>query len=217
METTSSSDTNLTTSLSFLRSRFLVNVVICSFLLSFSASVEARSHKQHKPSKAHVSSSHKKLPKVPVEKVPIETYINKKFRKHNAREITAGIFKAAKRFRLDPYLIAGIIQRESGFQTTVNNNGNYGLMQIDLSANSKVIALEHANGRMHIPEVNIAVGSRILRECLDTSGEGQILSAVALYNKGCSPEHVASKIQRGLRYANLVFKHSKQIKLFETS
>ena len=89
---------------------------------------------------------------------------------------------------IDPYLVAGLIRRESAFSpVVVSGAGAVGLMQI-VPATGR--ALARASGLRSFdrelltrPEVNIHLGTRFLAELLDRFGESMPL-VLAAYNAG---------------------------------
>jgi soluble lytic murein transglycosylase-like protein len=115
-------------------------------------------------------------------------FIAKKYRV--AEEAIAGIvssaYRAGAEYRVDPLLILAVVAIESRFNPLAESVfGAKGLMQImprfhkdKLSGQSDTALLE--------PEVNIQVGTQILREYLRRSGE--IESALQMYVGDGSPD-----------------------------
>jgi len=97
----------------------------------------------------------------------------------------------AERRQIDPYLIAGIIRQETGFEpTTVSNAGAAGIMQI-MPAEAERIAL--AGGlpaptreELFDPRINIAIGVAEYAQKLALMNGNHIL-AIAAYNAGTEP------------------------------
>ncbi len=89
--------------------------------------------------------------------------------------------------KLPPDLIWSVMRQESAFDTEVVSPARaVGLMQL-LPETARTVAkdakLEHDDGRLTIPEHNIALGALYLRELLDKL-DGVVPLAVAAYNAG---------------------------------
>lgn len=100
----------------------------------------------------------------------------------------AAIETAAGRHDLDPYLVAAVINAESGFdRTQVSHAGAVGLMQLMPSTAEEVGAAEGIEGaigteRLKDADVNIAIGTRHLADLLGKYGDTD--TALAAYNAG---------------------------------
>jgi soluble lytic murein transglycosylase len=94
----------------------------------------------------------------------------------------------ATRHGHDPYLIAGIIRQESGFEpTTVSNAGAVGLMQI-MPAEAPRLGVAAGLGEitradLFDPEKNVAVGAAEYTQKLAVM-DGNPILAIAAYNAG---------------------------------
>ncbi len=94
----------------------------------------------------------------------------------------------ATRHGLDPYLVAAVINAESGFdRTQVSSAGAVGLMQLMPSTAAEVGAAEGIEGtidadRLKVAELNIAIGTRHLADLLGKYTETE--TALAAYNAG---------------------------------
>lgn len=99
------------------------------------------------------------------------------------------IASAAKDYDLDPYLIAGVIQTESGFNPNLGNQYACGLMGVsnvgceEMNLRGMVDPTEYPPENIMDPDVNIRYGSAILRMFLDEY-EGNLTTALAAYNAG---------------------------------
>jgi soluble lytic murein transglycosylase-like protein len=89
------------------------------------------------------------------------------------------VLEAAQRFRLDPALLAGLIQVESGFRPDiVSPAGAKGLMQL-MDATARGLGVRDPFD----PRQNILAGAQLLRGLLDRYG-GDLRLALAAYNAG---------------------------------
>ncbi len=101
---------------------------------------------------------------------------------------TDAIREGASRNRLDPALIAAMIEKESKFHSDASSRmGAVGLMQM-LPSTAEEIARESGGedfmlGDLHDPRINILYGSYYLRGLLDHY-DGDEVAAVAAYNAG---------------------------------
>jgi soluble lytic murein transglycosylase-like protein len=90
-----------------------------------------------------------------------------------------GIARVARRYDLDPLLIAAIVEAESGFDSqAISAAGALGLMQVT----PETVAL-YGGGDPFDPAVNLEVGSRLLAALLKQF-EGDLTLALAAYNAG---------------------------------
>lgn len=103
------------------------------------------------------------------------------------------IRQQAKRFDLDPALIAAVINQESGFQDQTSGAGARGLMQITHDTADTIETLSGGETFVYDdladPDLNIRYGTFYLRHLLDRFG-GNEVAALAGYNGG--PENAAS-------------------------
>lgn len=100
------------------------------------------------------------------------------------------IAQAAADERVDPYMIAAMINVESGFRSTVRSSaGAVGLMQI-LPSTAKAVAKrlgisgKMTETKLQDPETNIRVGTAYFAELLDRYHDRRL--ALAAYNAGLS-------------------------------
>jgi len=90
--------------------------------------------------------------------------------------------------RLDPTLVAALTRRESQFdRDVVSGAGATGLMQLMPATGAEVARRvrisEYRSDQLVVPEVNLALGSRYLRELLERRG-GSVVPALISYNAG---------------------------------
>lgn len=90
--------------------------------------------------------------------------------------------------RLDPTLVAALVRRESQFdRDVVSRAGAVGLMQIMPATGAEVARRagigEYRSSQLVVPEVNIVLGSRYLRELLERRN-GALVPALISYNAG---------------------------------
>lgn len=97
---------------------------------------------------------------------------------HKAIDISPLIEKYAAKYRLDPWLIRGVIEVESAFRpTAVSPVGAGGLMQLMPGTASYLGCSDRFD-----PEQNIAAGTRYLRMMYDRFGNEDLM--IAAYNAG---------------------------------
>ncbi len=98
------------------------------------------------------------------------------------------IAQSAERFDVDPYLVAALINAESGFdEEEVSSAGAVGLMQLLPSTAAEIAVAVGIDGdvdaeRLKDPEVNIVLGTRHLADLLARYGDTR--TALAAYNAG---------------------------------
>lgn len=90
--------------------------------------------------------------------------------------------------RLDPTLVAALVRRESQFdRDVVSGAGATGLMQLMPATGAEVARrariVEYRSDQLVVPEVNLVLGSRYLRELLERRG-GAVVPALISYNAG---------------------------------
>ena len=80
----------------------------------------------------------------------------------------------AAEYGLDPMLILGVMSIESNFNPIVQSTmGAQGLMQVLTRVHTDKLQAYGGDAKVFDPEVNIAVGSRILRDCLKLGGSDE--------------------------------------------
>jgi soluble lytic murein transglycosylase len=103
----------------------------------------------------------------------------------------ATIADAASSEHVDPYVVAAVINVESGFREgVVSSAGAVGLMQVKPSTAKAVARRLGIEGKMNeaalvVPETNIRVGTAYLAELVTRYG-GSVDLALAAYNAGMS-------------------------------
>ena len=116
----------------------------------------------------------------------------------------AGAIRAgARRYDLDPALVAAVVYAESRFdEHALSSQGAVGLMQI-LPETAEQIADESGGvtfttADLEDPRINVRYGSYYLRQALDVY-DGDVRAAVASYNAGMGAvgEWVAARAPRG--------------------
>ncbi|MEE9208296.1 MAG: transglycosylase SLT domain-containing protein [Gemmatimonadota bacterium] len=98
------------------------------------------------------------------------------------------LMEASSREGLDPALVAALIRRESIFDPNVVSSANaIGLMQIIPATGTELarrIGLtEFTSAQLTVPEINLALGTRYLRDLLRRF-QGQPVAALVSYNAG---------------------------------
>jgi soluble lytic murein transglycosylase len=102
-----------------------------------------------------------------------------------SKEIAA----ASKRYRVDPYLIAGVMKVESGFDPdTVSHQGAWGLMQVlpstakDMQSDVALDLPPVTPARLRDPAANALYGTAYLRQLIRDFDDTR--TALAAYNAG---------------------------------
>ncbi|MBT8366499.1 MAG: lytic transglycosylase domain-containing protein [Deltaproteobacteria bacterium] len=159
----------LATSISFEKKKTkadkITELPTCASTKAFAGENAVSSHKEKiGPQPFGRSASKSSLPKAgDIERLRIEKSIR----------------KAARRYKLSPSLIRGVIKAESNFQVSaVSQAGAQGLMQL-MPATARELGVKNP---FDIDQ-NIDGGSRYLRKML-TNFEGDIKLALAAYNAG---------------------------------
>jgi peptidoglycan lytic transglycosylase len=100
--------------------------------------------------------------------------------------------REARRNRLDPMLVAGLIRQESAFASdALSHSGAMGLMQVMPFTGNRVarsMQVRFSRARLFDPQYNLRLGSRYLSTLLSTYGKPE--EALAAYNAG--PNRVAA-------------------------
>lgn len=99
-----------------------------------------------------------------------------------AHVIVDNVFSVGKKYKIDPILLLAIIKVESTFNPKAVSRVNAaGLMQVLPKAHPEKIAEIGGVNQLFVPEVNIRVGTRILRDYLKKSN-GSLENALQFYN-----------------------------------
>jgi hypothetical protein len=97
-----------------------------------------------------------------------------------ASPYSAEILEAAKRYRIDPALIAAVIRAESNFvPSAVSRKGARGLMQLMPATARRLGVARHFD-----PKENILGGTAYLAELAERYGETSVELILAAYNAG---------------------------------
>ncbi|MGH9465445.1 MAG: lytic transglycosylase domain-containing protein [Thermoanaerobaculia bacterium] len=89
------------------------------------------------------------------------------------------IARSARRYGVDPLLVAAVVEAESGFDSqAISPAGAFGLMQV-----TPETAALYGGGDPFDPAVNLEVGSRLLAALLEQF-DGDLTLALAAYNAG---------------------------------
>lgn len=96
--------------------------------------------------------------------------------------------EASGALQIDPYLVYAVMTQESGFnETAVSRAGAFGLMQImpktGKAVSAKLSRAVFKKEDLFLPEINIVLGTRYLKELIEEF-KGDTLLALAAYNAG---------------------------------
>lgn len=116
----------------------------------------------------------------------LAVHISKKYRQPQSivNRIVSAAYKESSRQGLSPFLILAIIEKESGFRPdVVNFYGAVGLMQVVPRYHHDKLKAPKSQALLALknPEVNVAVGVRILKEYL-AQKEGNLEAALIKYS-----------------------------------
>jgi soluble lytic murein transglycosylase len=109
----------------------------------------------------------------------------------------------AANYRLDPALLAAVIEQESKFDSHARSSaGAIGLMQLQ-PATAKGVALRTGGTRFRVadlydPEINVRYGAWYLRHLLDKYGDER--TALAAYNAGQENVDRWRREHRGIQF-----------------
>ena len=106
--------------------------------------------------------------------------------------IVSSAYRAGAEHRVDPLLILAVVAIESKFNPLAESVlGAKGLMQVLPKYHRDKLSEHGGDSALLEPEVNIQVGTRILREYLRRSGETE--SALQMYVGGSTPDTPAAQ------------------------
>ena len=136
-----------------------------------------------------ISTAEEATPPENPEQRALAEFIAKKYRV--AEEAIAGIvssaYRAGAEHRVDPLLILAVVAIESRFNPLAESVfGAKGLMQVMPKYHQDKLPRHAGDSVLLEPEVNIQVGTQILREYLRRSGETE--SALQMYVGGSEPD-----------------------------
>lgn len=80
---------------------------------------------------------------------------------HKARRYAKLVIKYSRKYKIDPYLLAALIHRESKWVATAVSHQNYGLMQLRVSKTNHSTLLGREHKLFHTP-LNIQLGTKLL-------------------------------------------------------
>jgi soluble lytic murein transglycosylase len=97
------------------------------------------------------------------------------------------VIKYSREYNLDPMMVMSVIKTESNFDSDATSiKDARGLMQIAESTGvwaSEILAIDdYSQDLLHVPEINIRIGTWYLRELIDQYGHEEV--ALAAYNAG---------------------------------
>lgn len=101
------------------------------------------------------------------------------------------VFKAASRFKTDPYLLQSIIRQESAFNPEARSPADaFGLMQL-IPELAQRLSKEHRVpyrdfNDLYKEDINVTLGSAYIRELLRRM-DGRMVGVIAAYNAGTGP------------------------------
>jgi len=124
------------------------------------------------------------------EQQKIAQFVAKKYRiaVGDVQHLVAYAYRAAKQFRLDPYLVLAVMSIESSFNPDARSSaGAQGLMQVLTRVHADKFAPFGGASAAFDPMANISVGSRILKEYLVR--EGSVEGALKSYVGAAMHEH----------------------------
>jgi len=124
------------------------------------------------------------------EQQKIAQFVAKKYRiaVGDVQHLVAYAYRAAKEFRLDPYLVLAVMSIESSFNPDARSPaGAQGLMQVLTRVHTDKFAPFGGATAAFDPMANISVGSRILKEYLVR--EGSVEGALKSYVGAAMQEH----------------------------
>lgn len=121
--------------------------------------------------------------KLTPEQHKVAKFVAKKYRiaVDDVQHLVAHAYRAAREFRLDPYLVLAVMSIESSFNPNARSSkGAQGLMQVLTRVHVDKFAAYGGPAAAFDPVANISVGSRILKEYLVREGtvEGALKSYV---------------------------------------
>lgn len=121
------------------------------------------------------------------------------------KEIWQACKKWGSKYNVSPFLIASVIETESGGDPNAYNGGCVGLMQVSVYYN-KDRAKKLGVADFYSKSGNVKIGTHLLAELLKKYDKGR---ALMCYNMG---EGGASKVRHLTRYAKNIMSREKEIK-----
>lgn len=132
-----------------------------------------------KPTHNYLTSHHQKAKN-------LQQYIAKLCKRScvDANQLNRTVKLASVKHKVPRNLIMAVLKVESRFKRTALKDGNYGLMQVNLSSHRK----QAASKDLFNVETNIDIGSSILSRCLENS-RNNIMKTLECYKGGNNPEY----------------------------
>lgn len=123
---------------------------------------------------------------------------NPKLSSRNALRYAAVVERVSRSYKVDPFLVAAIIVKESTVRRSAKSSSSYGLMQVNWNANKtwirkKFPAVKGPSSLLHSGN-NIKVGAYILKSALERS-KGNVDKALDVY-RGKSLSGYRAKVFR---------------------
>lgn len=136
---------------------------------------------------------------------------NPKLSRETAKKYSQMVVQAAREFGVDPFLVAGIIVKESTVRPNAQSRGCYGLMQIKWSVHRKTIPKAFPSIRsvqdLKKPENNIRVGTYMLANFLRRN-QGRVDASLDRY-KGNPSSRYKSTILKYYHRMMALYKKEK--------
>ena len=120
-------------------------------------------------------------------------------------EIIDNVMIFSKKYDLEPGLLLGLIESESGFQKGISNGyGAKGVMQVVQSIHHKRVSehLKKNGGNIYALNNNIEIGSKLLRDMIDI--KGSVLGGLKMYKGSNSPKYYQKVFRLKSKYDNLL-------------
>jgi len=134
---------------------------------------------------------------------------NPKLPRETAKKYSQIVVEAAREFGVDPFLVAGIIVKESTVRANAESRGCYGLMQIKWSAHKKSIPKAFPSIRsvkdLQKPENNIRVGAYMLANFLRRN-QGRVDASLDRYKGSPSTKYKSTLLKYYHRMISLYHK-----------
>ena len=120
-------------------------------------------------------------------------------------EIIDNVMVFSKKYDLEPGLLLGLIESESGFQKGISNGyGAKGVMQVVQRIHHKRVSehLKKNGGNIYALNNNIEIGSKLLRDMIDI--KGSVLGGLKMYKGSNSPKYYQKVFRLKSKYDNLL-------------
>lgn len=153
----------------------LIQFVVLTTILAMSIKPVMAKKPTHRP----LTSHHQKAKN-------LQQYISKLCKRScvDAKHLNKTVKLASMRYKVPRSLILAVLKVESRFKTTALSDGNYGLMQVNLSSHRRRVG----SSNLFDVDTNIDIGSSVLSKCLANS-RNNIMEALECYKGGDNPEY----------------------------